>query len=303
MSRAIIAHHLFDFAPVLSGWNKISVSAGPNGDLVILASRQDLDYRKYEHAAAQLLRGQPKNFRVYHLMERGWDVLDLQETRHKLHYIQPLFQDQWVGVRVRSAGNADDNGHIYSARGDLVRAVAFGDGIQDIQTTADGQIWVSYFDEGIFGDTTFGRTGLACFDQNDLITFGFNGMKQGSIASCYALNVVSNDEAWLCPYTNFQLVKVRNNQVDHFWDNNPIRGSRAFAISEERVLFSGGYSDKGKLFIVSLYRLDGQELLKEECHAVDENGEEVKFTNAFGRGSRLYLETDQSLYVLELQET
>ena len=303
MSRPVIAHHLFDLAPVLSGWNKRSVSAGPSGDLVILTSKQELDYRKYDPAAIRLLINQQRNFRVHHLTRRGWNVLDLQETHQRLHYVQPLPQDRWIAVRVRSGGNTDENGHIYSAQGTLLRSLALGDGIQDIQTTVDGQLWVSYFDEGIFGDTTLGRAGLACFGSDEALAFSFNRMKQGSIASCYALNVVSNNEAWLCPYTNFQIVKVKDYQINYSWDNNPIRGSRAFAVWKDRILLAGGYSDKGKLFVVNLYRTDGQELLKEECHAVDEKGDEIKFKSAFGRGSRLYLETDQSLYFVELQET
>ena len=218
-------------------------------------------------------------------------------------YAQPLPRNEWIVVRERSASNTDGNGHIYSAQGDLLRTLALGDGIEDIQTTADGQLWVSYFDEGVFGDTTFGRLGLACFDQNDLVVFGFNRMNQGSIADCYALNVVSNSEAWLCPYTNFQIVKLENNQINQSWDNNPIRGSHAFAVWKDKALFSGGYGEKDKLFVIDLYRTDSQELLKEECNAVDESGNEIKFNSAFGRASRLYLETDQSLFFVELQET
>ena len=123
------------------------------------------------------------------------------------------------------------------------------------------------------------------------------------IADCYAFNTVNIGEVWLCPYTDFPFVKLKSKQIDGKWDNNPVHGSDAFAVWKDRVLFSGGYSDKGKLFIVNLYRLDGKELLTEECHAVDENGSKIKFKSAFGRGSRLYLETDQSLYFVELQET
>lgn len=303
MSRPVIARHLFNFAPVLSGWNKISVSAGPSGDLIILALQQEPSYRNRDGTSPQSFVDKPNNFRVHHLTENGWITCDLQETRQNMHHAQPLSGNEWVVVRARSAGNTDGNGHFYSAQGDLLRTVAFGDGIEGIQTTADGQIWVGYFDEGIFGNTTFGRAGLASFGQDDALTFDFNRLTEGMIADCYAFNVVSATEVWLCPYTDFPVVKIKNNQISSRWDNNPICGSHAFAVWKDRVLFVGGYGEKDKLFIVSLYRLDGQELLKEECHAVDENGEKVKFKSAFGRGSRLYLETEQSLYFLELQET
>lgn len=303
MSRPVIAHHLFDFAPVLSGWNKISVSAGPSYDIVILALKQEPSYRNPDGTSPKSLVNKPNNFRVHHLIETDWVVCDLQETRQNLRHAQPLPRNEWIVVRARSAGNTDGNGHIYSSQGDLLRTLALGDGIEDIQAAADGQLWVSYFDEGIFGDTTFGHTGVACFGTDDRLLFDFNRLTRGMIADCYAFNVVSNDEVWLCPYTDFPIVKLKDGKISSTWDNNPVHGSHAFAVWKDRVLFSGGYREREKLFVVSLYRLDGQELLKEECHAVDENGVEIKFKSAFGRGSRLYLETDHSLYFVELQET
>lgn len=303
MSRSIIAHHLFDFAPVLADWNKINVSVGPSGDLVMLALKQEPSYRNPDGTSPQSFVNKPNNFRVHHLAGNNWVICDLQETLQNMHFAQPLPQNEWMVVRSHAAGNADGNGHIYSAQGDLLRAVALGDGIQDVQTTADGQIWVSYFDEGVFGSTAFGQSGLACFEPSGTLAFDFNRLTQGMIADCYAFNAVSNDEVWVCPYTDFPIVKVKNNQISSVWNNNPIHGADAFAVWKGRVLFRGGYSEKGNLFIVDLYRLDGQELLKEECHADDENGDEIKFKSAFGRGSRLYLGTDQSLYSLELQET
>ncbi len=303
MSRPVIVHHLFDFAPVLSGWNKISVSAGPSGDLVILALKQEPSYRNRDGTSPRSFVNKPNNFRVQHLTEHGWVVCDLQETRQNMHYAQPLPSNKWVVVRGRSGGNTDGNGHFYSAQGELIRTIALGDGIQDVQTTADGQLWVSYFDQGIFGDTTFGHTGLACFGTDDRLLFDFNRLTEGMVADCYSFNAVSNDEVWLCPYTDFPIVKIKDRQISNKWDTNPVCGSHAFAVCKDRILFSGSYSERGKLFVVSLYRLNGKELMTEECHAVDESGSDIKFRSAFGRGSRLYLETDQSLYFVELQET
>lgn len=306
MSRPIVARHLFDFDPILSGWNKISVSAGPSHDVIVLALKQPPEYRDKSGLSAKLFVDKPNNFRIHHLTAWGWNVIDLQETWQNLHYAQPLTQNQWIAVRARSAGNTDGNGHLYSAQGNLLKTIVLGDGIRDVQTTIKGQIWVGYFDEGIFGGTTFGQAGLACFDSGGALAFDFNSstyLTSGMISDCYAFNTVSDSEIWLCPYTDFPIVQIKNKHISKQWDNNPVHGSDAFAVWKDRVLFAGGYSERGKLFIVSLYRADGQELLREECSAGDENGDEVKFVSAFGRGSRLYLETDRSLYFLELQET
>ncbi len=302
MSRPVTASHVFDFAEVLAGWHKISVTAGPSGDLVMLALQQKPDYRKNGGTTSKSFVNKPNQFRIHHLHDGKWSSSDLQETLQNMSYAQPLSQSRWILVRARSGGNTDGNGHIYAAQGNLLETVALGDGIQDVQTTIKGHLWVSYFDEGVFGDTSLGNSGLACLNEDGTLAFDFNKLTQGMIADCYALNVVSDSETWLCPYTDFPIVRLRDRQIDHSWDNNPIHGSGAFAVWKDRVLFSGGYSEKNKLFIVNLYRLDSGELLKEECHAVDESGSEIKFTGVFGRGSRLYLATEQSLYFLELQE-
>ena len=80
MSRPVLAHHLFDIAPVLSGWNKISVSAGPSGDIVILALKQEPSYRSPDGTSPQPFVNKPNNFRVHYLTGNSWVICDLQET-------------------------------------------------------------------------------------------------------------------------------------------------------------------------------------------------------------------------------
>ncbi len=305
MSRPIAAHKVFDFADVLAGWHKISVSAGPSGDLVVLSLRQEPEYRSRDGLTSKSFVRKPNDFRIHHLTEWSHSQVDLTPTLQNLHYAQPLPQGQWLAVRARSEGNTDGNGHIYSASGELTETLALGDGIADVQVTAQGEIWVGYFDEGIFGSSIFGSAGLACFDPHGALVFDFNSttvLTGDSIADCYAFNAANSNETWLCPYTDFPIIKIKDKRISRTWSDNPIRGSDAFAVWKDRALFRGGYSEKDKLFIVSLYRQENNEMHKEECHAVDENGGRINFVGAFGRGSQLYLETEESIYSIELQE-
>ena len=93
---------------------------------------------------------------------------------------------------------------MFDVEGGLLRSILLGDGIEDLQTTSAGQIWVSYFDEGIFGNLGWkrpvGSCGLRAFDSEGNSTFEFkpvSGLE--SIVECYALNVTSDSEAW-CYY-------------------------------------------------------------------------------------------------------
>lgn len=304
MPIPLVARHIVDFASVTSEWNRINVSVGPLGGVVILALRQRPGYGptpdgdwSYVKAFVDL----PKNFRVYYQAEDGWDFIDIEDTFRKLYRVQPLAQRKWLLVDTRSDDDSDTNGHIYSAEGKLLTTMPLGDGVQDVQATPNGQIWVSYFDEGIFGGTGFGNAGLANFDAKGVQQFDFNAAHEWLIADCYALNVVSDTEVWLCPYKDFPLVRLKNKQINYRWDNNPIHGAQAFAVWKDRALFTGGYHQRDKLFIVHLYQSDGKDLAKEEHQAVSEDGESIKFTRAFGRGSCLYLVTTDSLYCVDLQ--
>lgn len=52
---------------------------------------------------------------------------------------------------------------MYDAQGNTRFELNLGDASEDLQTTPQGLIWVSYFDEGVYGGS-IGRQGLVCFD-------------------------------------------------------------------------------------------------------------------------------------------
>ena len=70
--------------------------------------------------------------------------------------VQPI-EDGWlIGERRGAVG-------LYDRAGVCRRSLDLGDGSEDVQTTPDGRIWVSYFDEGVFG-RTIAKEGVVCFD-------------------------------------------------------------------------------------------------------------------------------------------
>jgi hypothetical protein len=72
--------------------------------------------------------------------------------------VQPLPDGEVLVVGLRSGGVHDvDNAAVYDRDGSVAREFRLGDGIEDVQTTRDGAIWVSYFDEGILGTWPEGR--------------------------------------------------------------------------------------------------------------------------------------------------
>ena len=53
---------------------------------------------------------------------------------------------------------------VYDRRGRLKKPLDLGDARNDMQATPSGHIWVSYFDEGVYGRGVGSHQGLVCFD-------------------------------------------------------------------------------------------------------------------------------------------
>jgi hypothetical protein len=181
------------------------------------------------------------------------------------------------------------------------RPLDLGGGIADVQTTANGHIWVSYFDEGVFGNGV-GQNGVVCFDSQGQPIFKYAEFAERNqlpfIADCYAMNVVSEEEVWLSYYTDFPLVAIRNFQLHRAWqDFECISG--VFALCRETVIFPKCYTQReGKSQL--LRRNLANSAQSEEVEVVDENGAAVDglFTAA-ARGSNFYLLTRTALYKLQ----
>jgi hypothetical protein len=158
---------------------------------------------------------------------------------------------------------------------------------------------VSYFDEGVFGDTVLGRAGLAHLDGSGTVIFKFNDLASDGtvpdIADCYALNVFCDRDVWLCYYTDFPLVQVTENKIAGLWSGLSVKGSHAFAVSGKQVLFAGSYDQRNRLFLVNLDTPKAQQLIPE-----DEDGNEITAFSAIGRGSKLWLRAGGGLFVVEL---
>jgi hypothetical protein len=97
----------------------------------------------------------------------------------------------------------EENAATYDWSGRLVRRFTLGDGIADVRTTPNGRVWVSYFDEGIFGNRgwnhpgppSLGEPGCVGFDSTGVIRARFDGDTAGAgpIADVYALNVAGDE--------------------------------------------------------------------------------------------------------------
>ncbi len=181
----------------------------------------------------------------------AWQVCRLPPQRFNYHYFRLLGDDALlVGARSRrSAGENEPNAAVFDPVS-LKRKRRFflGDGIQDVAVTADATIWTSYFDEGVFGDDPAGACGLCSWDAHGNPRYRYDN-SDGTIADCYALNVVSDQDVWFYYYTDFRLAHLHDGMETRY--EVPVTGSSGFAVSSswDAVLFRGGYQEARRLYL------------------------------------------------------
>jgi hypothetical protein len=296
----------------LTDLDLMGVSAGPSGELYALAVTSPADTREVTASGASIPRirtDHPQDVVVLRFDGRRVARLEIPDQTWNYHHAQPLPDGELLLVcarsRYRSADDYDLNGKVFAGNGVLKREFLLGDGLQDVQTTADGRIWTSYFDEGVFGnfgwDDPVGKHGLVQWDGLGNRLWEYSppaGL--GWIADCYALNAISGDEVWCTYYTGFPLVCIRGQQVRASWES-PVRGSDRFAIWREWVLFRGGYDDGDRYHLFALME-DGTMEGRAVYRFCDEQGRVLHADRVTGRGRVLFLIQGTACYRVDVAE-
>src|SRR5580704_11808232 len=76
--------------------------------------------------------------------------------------VQPMPGGRFLlaGARCRWRRDGPDrNGVLYDADGQVLCESVLGDGISHVLATSSGQVWIGYFDEGIYGNYGWGQDG------------------------------------------------------------------------------------------------------------------------------------------------
>jgi hypothetical protein len=189
----------------------------------------------------------------------------------------------------------------------VVRTLNLGDASVDIQTTPQGLIWVAYFDEGVYGGG-IGANGLVCFDPDGDAVFKYADFAEKNtlpyIDDCYALNVFE-DAAWVCYYSSFPLVCLKNFQAARVWHD--FGSTKAFAVRENQLIRFPAY---GKPYLAvrpfddeceTVWKLvdsDGTDLSVPLQEKDDRASYRVPFSVA-ARGPRIYIHTEKALFELQ----
>lgn len=115
------------------------------------------------------------------------------------------------GRCLKDGASIERNARRYNPNGQLIEAFTLGDGISAVQIDESDTIWVSYFDEGIFGsfgwDKPLGSDGLIAYTMNGKKIWGAS---EYGIIDCYGMNIVSSKEVYFYYYDDFYIVELSN---------------------------------------------------------------------------------------------
>jgi hypothetical protein len=184
------------------------------------------------------------------------------------------------------------NARRYNPNGQLISAFTLGDGINGVQIDETDTIWVSYFDEGIFGnfgwEQPMGSAGVVAYTMNGQRLWGAS---EYGIIDCYALNVVSSKEVYFYYYDNFYLVQL-----------NEIKESIRYRVNGRHHTIQQFMLDEGCLigqidrYTMMRYRKNIRSYdPKEKLQLTAENGKRI-IGPVFMRGSFLYAFGKDGIY-------
>ncbi len=207
----------------------------------------------------------------------------------------------------RGPDDFDKNGVIFDPKTGATKRLLLGDGISDLGVDSNDRIWVSYFDEGVFGNFGWshpgpqgpGAGGLVCFDANGQELWAFNGPENPDfIDDCYALNV-QRHELWAYYYSDFKMCRLDGQFEPVRFPSVPISGSKAFAVCSEGFLFSKQYRETAGTFHF-LQREGNQMRQGRKLRGVLPNGTKFENSSMIGTGSCMHVLNDMGWFRTDL---
>ena len=191
-----------------------------------------------------LWRGEGRH--VVSLDAEGLHAVPLRLTPCRYPMIQPLpggrilISDSRAEIDRDSAAPVAPSTWIFSPSGVAIASGSLGDGIEHMLTTPSGDIWVGYFDEGIYGGGAVEHHGLVRFSEDLVPQWLFPYGELEPIDDCYALNVM-DEIATAYYYSAFHLVRIAEG-VARTWSVR-LPGASHALLAEDRMALIGRYGE------------------------------------------------------------
>ena len=278
----ITTRRVSSLAELLQSSHLICATIGPKSELIVLSSD-----RPYWNATTHTFAQGPLTYRLFSFHSEEWhEELAFGPTDAFYTFVQPLPDSRWLFVGSRSGGPGNRNAHVLDRNGNHLYSFNAGDGIEHIQATTAGDVWVGYFDEGIFGEGELSHSGLVCLSDTGtpLVRFWEDIAEPNhlpGIDDCYALNV-ADKEVWVSYYSAFPLVKLDDKRLSHAWTDWPHKPAKSLAVADDKLLIVPAYKKEGPLHLV-----DTTQSTVVDVEITDPEGHPMHLGASCGRGSIL----------------
>ena len=305
-----------------------AVCIGPGGDLWMIAHDRPRSDAERDHSVPP----EPQHLTVLNFREGVLNSAVTVAHAGKRAFVQPLGPDRILLVAARTAGQP--NARVVDSKGSTVSEFILGDGIEDVQTTRAGDIWVSYYDQGTFmgcwqaegksdsipyadrdlsGPISFGdgsnneHYGLLRTSAEGQVSWRFTNTETiEPIMWCDGLNAFGDGSVvWAC-YSIFPeaattlspVVRIEPDGARRVWyvESDP---GRALAVHGETILLGGAYGQPGSLLLGRL----GEWGAVDDIQSVE--GIPVDYDalpRVIGRGSAVHWIDGTRWYVLDLRD-
>lgn len=290
----------FDFSQLPNDWRVLRVTVDWNGKPLVLCEEGKPQYPGDDATTEVRIAWDNAPPKAHHLVH--WDgvsprMVTLEQSTGILSFHVQPFDEGWLLGDIRGGRAA-----VYDRSGRYQRSLNVGDASNDLQTTPGGKIWVSYFDEGVYGSGVGSQQGVVCFDSSGRPIFKYFDFAEQNglpfIDDCYAMNVVNEDEVWLSYYSDFPLVCIKSFQRHRVWKGIGCI-ARAFGLLGTAVIFQKCYTrvrrEPSQLALGTL--TDPPQITSLSAMGDDGTTIDVPFQSA-ARGSHFFLWTDTTLYEL-----
>ncbi|WPZ19671.1 TetR family transcriptional regulator [Geobacillus subterraneus] len=142
------------------------------------------------------------------------------------------------------------NVFLVDLHGNVQHSFCGGDGIEDIAVGKEG-IWISYFDEGVFGKG-ISAEGLVLFrlDGSPIFNYHSHLTDRPMIIDCYAICKGRSSTLWLFPYNDFSLIHLDPcaKAMQRYEVPEPLHGSTALCVRGKYAYFGNSYHAKEELY-------------------------------------------------------
>lgn len=259
----------------------VNLQIGYDNNMYILLNEGDENTGVYKVIKVQINWFEQKL--IYH------ELLELGEHNLAACFVQPI-RNNILLVDSRCEYKATigpaNNAIVIDYAGNCLNELCLGDGIENCLVDSNGNIYTSYFDEGVYGNygwnNPIGSYGVIVWTDEGTPKW----KSKHPIDDCYAMSLDDHENLWYYYYDAFKLVKTNLDNEIVF--DPKIAGSIGFVINSasNSLIFSGGYDDNNNFKTLSI---DANKLQESETVEFIYNNRQIEIKQFWYRGSKLIL--------------